>query len=156
MTDVYERAYESGVGFPEGAAQAERKRRQRPFHLHIGAGRLGLGLVVPAVCRSGTPIGILQRPSGAWSPVMESDTLDVVINGEKITNESMVIVHDLTELPLNFDESQPDLFVLSEDPILLSNLVNYATSFSMSLGACERGLLDRRMADSCARHCLTS
>lgn len=131
---MYERVYESGVGFPEGAAQAERKRRQRPFHLHIGAGRLGLGLVVPAVCRSGTPIGILQRPSGAWKPLMGQDHLDVVINGAKITKAPMVVVHDLTELPLNFDESQPDLFVLSEDPILLSNLVNYATSFSMSLG----------------------
>ncbi len=47
----------------------------------------------------------------------------------------MRVVHDLTELPVDFDESQPDLFVISEDPILLSNLVGYATSFSMSLGA---------------------
>lgn len=81
-TDVYERLYESGIGFAPGAANPERKRRRRPFHLHIGAGRLGLGLVVPAVCRSGTPIGILQRPSGAWKPLMESDRLDVVINKE--------------------------------------------------------------------------
>jgi hypothetical protein len=132
-TDVYERVYESGIGFAPGAANPERKRRRRPFHLHIGAGRLGLGLVVPAVCRSGTPIGILQRPSGAWAPLMESGTLDVVINKAAVS-KGMRVVHDLTELPVDFDESQPDLFVLSEDPILLSNLVGYATSFSMSLG----------------------
>lgn len=169
-TDVYERLYESGIGFAPGAANPERKRRRRPFHLHIGAGRLGLGLVVPAVCRSGTPIGILQRPSGAWKPLMESGRLDVVINKEvgyqsrgalrnlathlrvsacsfaasdsnfltpalqPVSQKGMVVVRDLTELPVDFDESQPDLFVLSEDPILLSNLVGYATSFSMSLG----------------------
>ncbi len=72
--------YESGIGFAPGAASPERKRRRRPFHLHIGAGRLGLGLVVPAVCRSGTPIGILQRPSGAWAEMKESEALDIVIN----------------------------------------------------------------------------
>lgn len=30
------------------------------FHCHIGAGKLGLGLVVPAILRAGTPFAIIQ------------------------------------------------------------------------------------------------
>lgn len=54
------------------------------FHLHIGAGRLGLGLVVPAIIASEIPFAILQRPSSYWEPLVQSSAtgLRLKINGE--------------------------------------------------------------------------
>ena len=36
------------------------------FHLHFGAGRLGMGLVVPAISASGIPFAVVQRPKRKW------------------------------------------------------------------------------------------
>ncbi len=132
---VYERQYEEGIGFLYHGDRENRtwkEKSRRGFHLHIGAGRLGLGLVLPAVARSGTPIGVLQRPSDAWAPLMSSKRMDIMVNQETAVKD-MIMVRDLMELP-NWDERRPNLFVLSEDPVLLQILVRTATSFSMSLG----------------------
>lgn len=132
---VYERQYEAGIGFPQLVTRENRtwkEKSRRGFHLHIGAGRLGLGLVVPAVSRSKTPIGVLQRPSDAWAPIMDTKRMDIMVNSETVLKD-MIVVRDLTELP-DWDERRPNLFALSEDPILLQILVRTATSFSMSLG----------------------
>jgi hypothetical protein len=49
------------------AQQASRLRQTRSrFHLHFGAGRLGMGLVVPAISASGIPFGVVQRPKKKW------------------------------------------------------------------------------------------
>lgn len=132
---AYERQYEAGIAFPQLVTRENRtwkEKSRRGFHLHIGAGRLGLGLVIPAVSRSKTPIGVLQRPSDAWSPLMDTKRMDIMVNGETVLKD-MIVVRDLTELP-DWDERRPNLFALSEDPILLQILVRTATSFSMSLG----------------------
>jgi len=132
---VYERQYEAGIGFSQLVTRENRtwkEKSRRGFHLHIGAGRLGLGLVIPAVSRSKTPIGVLQRPSEAWSPLMDTKRMDIMVNGETVFKD-MIVVRDLTELP-DWDERRPNLFALSEDPILLQILVRTATSFSMSMG----------------------
>lgn len=42
------------------------------FHVHFGAGRLGMGLVVPAVAASGTPFAVVQRPKQRWQEVFDS------------------------------------------------------------------------------------
>ena len=39
------------------------------FHVHFGAGRLGLGLVVGAIAKSKTPYSIVQRPKQSWSDI---------------------------------------------------------------------------------------
>lgn len=39
------------------------------FHVHFGAGRLGLGLVVGAIAKSNTPYSIVQRPKQSWSEI---------------------------------------------------------------------------------------
>ncbi|CAM9399869.1 unnamed protein product [Phaeothamnion confervicola] len=44
---------------------------QSASHIHLGAGKLGLGLVVPAIHASGQPYAIVQRPSRSWSPLTE-------------------------------------------------------------------------------------
>lgn len=42
------------------------------LHVHFGAGRLGLGLVLPAVAASGAPFCVVQRPSSAFEPLERS------------------------------------------------------------------------------------
>jgi len=42
------------------------------FHVHFGAGRLGMGLVVPAVAASGMPFAVVQRPKQRWQEVFDS------------------------------------------------------------------------------------
>jgi len=36
------------------------------FHVHFGAGRLGMSLVVPAIAASGIPFAVVQRPTKEW------------------------------------------------------------------------------------------
>ena len=42
------------------------------FHVHFGAGKLGLGLVVPAIAATGDPFAVVARPSSAWDGVAAS------------------------------------------------------------------------------------
>ncbi|CAM9218934.1 unnamed protein product, partial [Chrysoparadoxa australica] len=42
------------------------KARQSAFHIHFGAGKLGLGLVIPAIQGEESRFCVLQRPSAAW------------------------------------------------------------------------------------------
>ena len=48
---------------------------QARFHLHFGAGRLGMGLVVPAISASGIPFGVVQRPKPRWVEMFTQVTL---------------------------------------------------------------------------------
>lgn len=144
----------------------------------LGAGRLGLGLVLPAMVRSGVPFAVLQRPSSSWNEILQSTPdsphLQLAINGQvgtraeaaggrrerrssaraspepssavswlwcrmmmQVVCDDMVVVRDLTELPPS-EPQQANLFVLSEDPLLLHLLITTASSFSISLGEAAR------------------
>ena len=105
----------------------------KPFHLHIGAGKLGLGLLVPAICRSGTPLAILQRPSEAFHVMQDSSHVNIEVNGELIC-ENMQVVRSLSDISDTDSSASDSMLVLSDDQLLLNILVNSATSFSMSLG----------------------
>ena len=41
-----------------------------PMHVHFGAGRLGLGLLIPSIAESDVPFCVVQRPSPAFSQVV--------------------------------------------------------------------------------------
>jgi len=65
------------------------------FHMHFGAGRLGMGLVVPAISASGIPFAVVQRPKQEWSAMFSqasrgtgADQVDVRVN-------DVVVVHNL-------------------------------------------------------------
>lgn len=55
----------------------------------------------------------------------------------QVVCDDMVVVRDLTELPPS-EPQQANLFVLSEDPLLLHLLITTASSFSISLGEAAR------------------
>ncbi|KAH8071822.1 hypothetical protein JL720_11323 [Aureococcus anophagefferens] len=66
----------SALAPPPTLAQAD------AFHVHYGAGKLGLGLVVPAVAAAGTPLAVVQRPSEKWAAL--EGPFDLRVNGDAV------------------------------------------------------------------------
>ena len=60
LPEVTEDALQKALG-PESVSADESR-----LHLHFGAGRLGLGLVLPAVSASDVPFAAVQRPKTRW------------------------------------------------------------------------------------------
>ena len=60
LPEVTEDALQKALG-PESVSADESR-----LHLHFGAGRLGLGLVLPAVSASGVPFAAVQRLKARW------------------------------------------------------------------------------------------
>ena len=60
----------------------------RPVHVHVGAGRLGLGLVVPALARASRENGgllvLLQRPSDAWAALAHGSAATLSVRKEGV------------------------------------------------------------------------
>ena len=54
------------------------------LHVHFGAGRLGFGLVLPALENAGSPYVILNRPSAVWTPVVERERQEQQHVGVKV------------------------------------------------------------------------
>lgn len=104
----------------------------RAYHMHFGAGRLGLGLVVPAVCGSGVPFAVVQRPKQTWTAVFDSGPgfVDILVNDR-------IVAPGLARLKtIKADEELPQAsLVLSANPEELADLLRASTSFSCSLGA---------------------
>lgn len=53
---------------------------QKKIHVHFGAGKMGLGLVVPLMCENNQII-IIQRPSPKWDNTKYQDYLTINLNG---------------------------------------------------------------------------
>jgi hypothetical protein len=81
------------------------------FHVHFGAGRLGLGLVVPAIAASGVPFAVVQRPKPRWEQIFsESEEIDVCVNGEvKMKGAQVLAAHERP--PVRDSEFQTNLNV---------------------------------------------
>eukprot|EP00620_Florenciella_sp_RCC1587_P020246 CAMPEP_0182559622 /NCGR_PEP_ID=MMETSP1324-20130603/2673_1 /TAXON_ID=236786 /ORGANISM="Florenciella sp., Strain RCC1587" /LENGTH=690 /DNA_ID=CAMNT_0024771903 /DNA_START=68 /DNA_END=2140 /DNA_ORIENTATION=+ len=112
------------------------------LHVHFGAGRLGMGLILPAIARSNVKLVIVQRPSGAFKELNEggSATVDLVVNGSPHT--SLTLVKAANDIPSSWldDPAVRGLFVLSDDSELIGPLVTRANTFSTSLGPGIKGL----------------
>eukprot|EP00951_Prasinocladus_malaysianus_P039102 scaffold434971_cov41-Prasinocladus_malaysianus.AAC.1 len=119
-----------------------------PLHLHFGAGKLGLGLVVPALQESGTTYAIVQRPSKDWAPVAESKSCKAVnlqVNGEDIIPDGLRLITDkdiadakaegrsVLDLLRDSEEGQGHL-ILTNDKDINQQLAAGSSSFSCALG----------------------
>ena len=118
-----------------------------PLHVHFGAGKLGLGLVVPALEESRTRYVILQRPSQDWEPVAKGDapSISLLVNGDEVVEGGLKIIRQsdidkakaegrsLADLVAESEEGQGHL-VLSADSDVSASLASGATSFSCALG----------------------
>ena len=56
------------------------------FHVHFGAGRLGMGLVVPAISASGIPFAVVQRPKPKWMELFSAE--GVTSNENEVSSSS--------------------------------------------------------------------
>lgn len=117
------------------------------LHVHFGAGKLGLGLVVPALEKSQTRYVILQRPSRDWHALAESGASRVPlrINGEDVVPAGLCLItqaeigvaaergSSIVDLVAASPEGQGHV-VLTSDQAVWSELAGRASSFSCTLG----------------------
>ena len=114
------------------------------FHLHFGAGRLGLGLVVPAISASGISFAVVQRPKPRWQKIFKrgidrraADPEDFSM-GLDVTNNNAVVVHNVKLISADADTTPaympPKSIVFGSTPDELRDVMQRATSFSCSLG----------------------
>ena len=106
---------------------------ERRYHVHFGAGRLGLGLVVPAIAASGVPFAVVQRPKPRWQEIFLSDgesRVDVAVNDEVKVRRAEVVSRG--RVP---DALPSTSLVFGSSPSDLAGVLGKATSFSCSLGA---------------------
>mmetsp|Transcript_30217 Transcript_30217/g.39830 ORF Transcript_30217/g.39830 Transcript_30217/m.39830 type:complete len:511 (+) Transcript_30217:205-1737(+) len=107
------------------------------FHTHFGAGRLGLGLVAPAMEESQVPYCIVQRPKITWKKITAQGTgatVNIEVNSEPIIKAMEVALPDKEIEDLLGGQS---LVCINTQEKLLE-LVSQSTSFSCALGGAMR------------------
>eukprot|EP00388_Colpodella_angusta_P005609 GDKJ01017242.1.p1 GENE.GDKJ01017242.1~~GDKJ01017242.1.p1 ORF type:complete len:697 (+),score=133.97 GDKJ01017242.1:1-2091(+) len=125
--------------------------KQGLLHVHFGAGKLGFGLIVPAIVRSRTKFVIFQRPSPTWEVLLSKclppnplhngpdtviPTVEVRVNAESIVELGVISplshpdgVFDFHNHPL-----QGFLIIAPNDHTLVTNTAGCADSASTALG----------------------
>ncbi|KAH8065692.1 hypothetical protein JL722_69 [Aureococcus anophagefferens] len=104
------------------AALAPPTKPVKPFHVHVGGGKLGLSLVVPAVAASGVKFSVVDTPKDpAWAALAKGSEFPVRVNGQEICR--LTAVGDAGDAP-------GGKLVLSDDEATLAALVAQATTLS--------------------------
>lgn len=105
---------------------------REPFHVHFGAGRLGMGLVVPAICKGQKHFALVNPPFPEFDGMIKGhagkDVL-LLVNGEVISSPLRVVL-EASHLP----QGPTNMLVISSDLELLTPLLRKATTFSTSVG----------------------
>ena len=134
LPEVTEEVLQKALG-PEHDALSKTR-----LHLHFGAGRLGLGLVVPAISASGVPFAVVQRPKARWQSLFRHgsrpDQLRVSVNSKVLVQNIDVVA--AREVP---EAMPPQSLVFGSSLDELGELLSRATSFSCSLGGAMEGVL---------------
>ena len=149
-------------GLSKKALQAPSDQKTNKFHIHFGAGRLGLGLIIPTIAASDVPFAIVQRQSGDFKRLLgevasepgygkPAEVVELQANGKAYKNGTLIVVKTVADLPeewklyleaLATGSAPPSpsslktrgLLILSDKPDIVEPLVRAATSFSTSLG----------------------
>jgi len=128
------------------AAPPTPSERSARFHMHFGAGRLGLGLVVPAIAASGVPFAVVQRPKPRWEEIFsqtEESTVELTVNDEVTGhNLEVIIAHDGGRAPATLPASS---LVFGAETADLRDVLLKTTSFSCSLGAAMNKVMRRTL-----------
>jgi len=136
LPEVTEDALQKALG-PEHDAHAKTR-----LHLHFGAGRLGLGLVVPAISASGVPFAVVQRPKARWQALFKDgsrpDQLRVSVNSKVVVQNVDVVAAREGGVP---EAMPPQSLVFGSSLDELGELLSRATSFSCSIGGAMESVL---------------
>eukprot|EP00904_Undaria_pinnatifida_P005866 jgi/Undpi1/2409/HiC_scaffold_13.g05790.m1 len=121
------------------AAKSAKAARSTTFHVHVGAGRLGLGLMIPAIYSSGKPYAIVQRPSRSWAVVTDKEggAIGVKVNVEVLIERMDVLkngIGGVGALPGGGLTDSCRVFECTDEEKALDALVKHATTLSVSLG----------------------
>eukprot|EP00903_Cladosiphon_okamuranus_P005882 g5818.t1 len=119
---------------------AVKEARLTTFHVHIGAGRLGLGLVIPAIHASGKAYAIVQRPSRSWAPVTDKEgtTVGLKVNGDTTIPRMDILKNKMAggvkALPGGGLTEDSRVFACTDEEDSLKALIERASTLSISLG----------------------
>ncbi|CAM9968692.1 unnamed protein product, partial [Chrysoparadoxa australica] len=111
-------------------------RELTSFHVHIGGGRLGLGLLSPAIAASKRSFAIVDGPFGDYERLAAPQGPEAVnfhVNGLP-TLENVKVITSKDQLPSDLTAPGVKLFVCSTDKELVGHVLSQATSVSTSLG----------------------
>lgn len=139
------RFYADPLEFEHPPNSTERGSR-KVYHVHFGAGQLGLGLVLPLFFDS-YPMCIVQRVSNKWLN-MGSEKITIRSGGrdyefQMITNET-----DITRLS-EFMRAKINIFAIVTNPRLLSEIMNGAQFATTAVGSkAIRGLAHSMLVGS--------
>lgn len=113
------------------------------FHIHFGAGKLGLGLIVPALVASGKKFAILQRLSSTWEPLASvpfnpknPPTCEIRVNEEFVVSLGIISSKQDPEGRFDFLGSHLQGFIViaDDDHILCQSAAKIADTASTALG----------------------
>ncbi len=107
------------------------------YHIHFGAGRIGLGLVLPIFLRLSRSIAIFQRPdhNQEWNVLCGSEKVDIYENGNK-TSSFVAVMEDFRGSISDLVDRGEPLFVSATRRDLILPILQAASSFSTAVGPC--------------------
>lgn len=112
-----------------------------PFHVHVGAGKLGLSLVVPAVASAGARFAVIDTPADpSWKDVLaaraggDERPLKCFVNGEEMCALHVAGPPKAKRFPA---------LVITDDEATLGALITEADTLSCSLGPFMEPVLTR-------------
>eukprot|EP00922_Rhytidocystis_sp_ex-Travisia-forbesii_P069223 GHVS01103277.1.p1 GENE.GHVS01103277.1~~GHVS01103277.1.p1 ORF type:complete len:658 (+),score=115.58 GHVS01103277.1:149-2122(+) len=122
------------------SSKASISQQQSKFHVHFGAGKLGLGLVVTLLENAKVPFAIVQPPNEEWDPMLDNPVVTINVNGRFITN-CLIVPPSAAELPAGFPAFPPSVnnkqtcwFICSNSSSIMSAVSRSADSFSCAVG----------------------
>jgi len=105
---------------------------KEPFHVHFGAGKIGLGLVLPALEHSGIKYAVINNPRSLSEITAKGpgSSIDINVNGKTCVSKMQVFLDGV-----NANELGEKSLVCGTHPDTILAIMERATSFSCSLGA---------------------
>jgi len=106
------------------------------YHVHFGAGKLGLGFVLPILDNIEVPIALFQRPgSKEWAKLEKNKDVVFSVNSEELLDCKYVSDEcELTDV-LRYIEEQRHLFVSTSRIDILQAILGVTHSFSTAVAA---------------------
>ncbi|CAM9142225.1 unnamed protein product [Choristocarpus tenellus] len=119
----------------EAAAHEEKVAPLTRLHVHFGCGRLGMGLLSPAMAASGRPIVLVDGPFGDYETLVKEghEYVNFYVNG-KSSLEGVKLVTSVEQLPEDLHAPGTKVFVCSIDPVLQGKVLAMADTITTSLG----------------------
>jgi hypothetical protein len=114
------------------------------LHVHFGAGRLGLGLVVPAIYASGVSFAVIERLQPNWMALQNSDNLNILVNNvTAVPGLKIIEIRNNTDLP---SELPGRSLIFCDDTSTRETIVRRATTMSCSMGGAMYDVLSSTLA----------